>query len=31
MLIYAVVAIAIAFLAVGFEKIIGTFLVQPGI
>lgn len=29
MLIYAVVAIVIAFLAVGFETIIGTFLTNP--
>lgn len=29
-IIYAAIAIAIAFLAVGFETIIGTFLVTPG-
>lgn len=30
-LIYAAVAIVIAFLAVGFETIIGTFLTTPGV
>ncbi|MCX6702417.1 MAG: hypothetical protein NTW60_00930 [Candidatus Wolfebacteria bacterium] len=29
MLIYAAVAVAIAFLSVGFEQIIGTFLTNP--
>lgn len=29
MLIYAAIAVAVAFLAVGFEQIVGTFLTNP--